>query len=971
MCPGATIFPEGPALGSTWNMDLLSRVYATAAREARAIGVHQIFTLVVEPIRDPRLGRNEEAYSEDPFLCSRIAETIARSAQGDDLAAPDKVVSGLCHYPGQSQPVSGLERGAMEISERTLREVFLPPWQAGIKSGGALGVMATYPAIDGVPTHASYKLLTRILREELGFDGLVLSEGGGIGTLVYEGLAPPRRKREHWPWPRVWTWESRSSRATCSTCWTACARGKCPMSLVDRSVRRILKQKFRLGLFEKPLVDPEHAVQTVHQPEHQDLALQAAREAVVLLKNENKLLPLSKSLRSIAVIGPNADDSRNQLGDYIPTTIPQHIVTILEGIKQIVSPGTKVTYVKGCNVTGERVDEIARAREAAASADAAIVVVGENEQGAEGSGPTDGEGHDAATLELTGMQEELVKAVHAAGKPTIVVLVNGRPLAVRWIAQHVPAIVEAWLPGEQGGKAVAEILFGDVNPSGRLSVTVPRHAGQLPVYYNFKKSKQEWVKRGWGHAYVDMEPTPLYPFGFGLGYSAFEYSGLRLSARSITPAEGRRGPRRGEEHRRPFRQGDRPALHRGRDQQRGDSRQAAPRLRQAGHRSRCDENLHVPVDCGRPGTVRQESPARGRARPVPSDGRFLFRRHPADGSVRGQVTSWPRESSQAAEFLWGDVSVPKPGLNRVLGLKELVLYGIVLIQPTAPMPLYGVVCEQAKGHVVTTILIGMVAMLFTAISYGRMAQAYPSAGSAYTYVGRELHPALGYLTGWAMIFDYILNPIICVIWCSKAAMNFLPMVPFPAWAVFFAALFTLLNMRGIKASSRTNEIITACLGVVIILFFVAAVRYILRTPYDGSGRFLRPFYDPDTFSWKAVSTGTSIAMLTYIGFDGISTLSEEAHNPRRNILLATVLVCLVTGVLAASQVYAAQLRLAPPRGLSRRGHGLCLHRGSGRRSRALQHRESGAPGRHDRFRFRLAPCRGPLALRHGPRQCHP
>ena len=311
-----------------------------------------------------------------------------------------------------------------------------------------------------------------------------------------------------------------------------------PESLVDRSVSRILKQKFRLGLFEKPLVDPERAVQTVHQPAHQDLALQAAREAVVLLKNENKLLPLSKSLRSLAVIGPNADDPRNQLGDYIPTTIPQHIVTILEGIKQMVSPGTKVTYVKGCNVTGGRRDEIARAREAAASADAAIVVVGENERRAEGSAPTDGEGYDAATLELTGMQEELVKAVHAAGKPTIVVLVNGRPLAVRWIAQHVPAILEAWLPGEQGGRAVAEILFGDVNPSGRLSVTVPRHAGQLPVYYNFKKSKQEWVKRGWGHAYVDMEPTPLYPFGFGLGYSSFEYRGLRLSARAITPAEG-------------------------------------------------------------------------------------------------------------------------------------------------------------------------------------------------------------------------------------------------------------------------------------------------------------------------------------------------------------------------------------------------------------------------------------------------
>jgi amino acid transporter len=248
-----------------------------------------------------------------------------------------------------------------------------------------------------------------------------------------------------------------------------------------------------------------------------------------------------------------------------------------------------------------------------------------------------------------------------------------------------------------------------------------------------------------------------------------------------------------------------------------------------------------------------------------------------------------------------------PGLNRVLGLKELVLYGIVLVQPTAPMPVYGVVCEEAKGHVVTTILIGMVAMLFTAISYGRMARAYPSSGSAYTYVGRELHPALGYLTGWAMMFDYALNPIICVIWCSKAAMNFVPEMPFPVWAVSFAALFTLLNLRGIKASSRTNEFITAGLGVVIVIFLMAAVRTILRAHDLGAVFFLRPFYDPETFSWKAVSTGTSIAMLTYIGFDGISTLSEEAHNPRRNIMLATVLTCLLTGILAATQVYAAQL----------------------------------------------------------------
>jgi putrescine importer len=248
-----------------------------------------------------------------------------------------------------------------------------------------------------------------------------------------------------------------------------------------------------------------------------------------------------------------------------------------------------------------------------------------------------------------------------------------------------------------------------------------------------------------------------------------------------------------------------------------------------------------------------------------------------------------------------------PRLRRALGLKELVLYGIVLIQPTAPMPIYGVVCHEGRGHVVTAILIGMVAMSFTAISYGRMAQAYPSAGSAYTYVGRELHPALGYLTGWAMLFDYILNPVICVIWCSKAALDFVPQVPYACWAVGFAALFTFLNLRGIKTSARTNAVVATGLGIVIVLFLIAAVRHILCVDVAVPGRYWRPFYDPQTFSWTGVSTATSIAVLTYLGFDSISTLSEETHNPRRNILLATVLTCLITGVLASVQVYAAQL----------------------------------------------------------------
>lgn len=240
-------------------------------------------------------------------------------------------------------------------------------------------------------------------------------------------------------------------------------------------------------------------------------------------------------------------------------------------------------------------------------------------------------------------------------------------------------------------------------------------------------------------------------------------------------------------------------------------------------------------------------------------------------------------------------------------LWNLIIYGIIVVQPTAPMPSFGVISKEAHGHVITAILIAMVAMLFTAVSYGRMARVYPSAGSAYTYVGRELHPSLGYLTGWSMTMDYLLNPLICIIWCSKAAGNVVPEVPYVVWAVGFAALFTFLNLRGVKTTARINEGLAAGMAVVIVLFLVAAIRYLLRTPHPGPGFFLHPFYDPKTFSAPAVFTGTSIAVLTYLGFDGISTLSEEAENPRRNILLATVLVCLITGILASVEVYVAQL----------------------------------------------------------------
>ncbi len=533
MCSDSTIFPEGMTISSSWNMDLVKKIYTVAAREARSRGIHQLFTLVVEPNRDPRLGRNQEGFGEDPYLCSRIAEKIVEAMQGDNVSAGDKVVAGLCHYPGQSQPASGLERGAMEISERQLREVFLPPWMAGIRDRGALGVMATYPAIDGIPVHSSDWILDRILRREMGFQGLVLSEGGGISTLIYEGVARDMKEAGAMALKAGLDVGISYESGFMQELIESARSGQVPIELVDRAVRRILTQKFRLGLFEAPMVDPNLAEKIAHAPEDQQLALEAGRQGIVLLNNRGQALPLRKDLKSIAVIGPNADDALNQLGDYAPKSILQPIVTVLEGIKRKVPSSTRVNYVKGCEVVGDAVTEIAMAKKAAAQSDVAVVVVGENEWQAPDRKGTDGEGYDAATLELTGHQEELVKAVVETGTPTVVVLINGRPLATRWISENVPGLVEAWLPGERGGEAVADVLFGDYNPSGRLPITVPRHAGQLPVFYNYKPSKAYWLKEAWGRPYVDMNPEPLYEFGYGLSYTQFEYRNLEIAPARI------------------------------------------------------------------------------------------------------------------------------------------------------------------------------------------------------------------------------------------------------------------------------------------------------------------------------------------------------------------------------------------------------------------------------------------------------
>jgi beta-glucosidase len=537
MFPGATIFPEGLAIGSTFDMPLVQSIYSAAAQESRAVGIHILSTLVLELDRDPRMGRNEEGYTEDPYLGSRIAEAIVEGAQGTNLAADDKVIALMTDFPTQSEPVSGLERGAIEMSERALREIVLPPWKAAITKYGALGVMAGYPGIEDVPAHGSEKWMTGVLRQELGFKGIVTSEGDGFATLIYEGIVPTQKEAGAMALRAGVDLNITYEPAYMGPLIQSVQDGSVPIALVDRAVRRVLEQKFRLGLFKQPYADLEHAQQVVHSNEHQQLALTAAREGIVLLKNEGNLLPLKKDLKSIAVIGPNADDSINLLGDYFSQVVLQPVETILGAVKAKMSPATQVLYAKGCAINDQNRAGFAEAVQAAKNANVAIVVVGEQarlEGNTDLPQPTDGEGYDVASLDLTGVQEELVRAIHATGKPTILVLVNGRPLSTLWEAEHLSAIVEAWEPGERGGEAVADVLFGDYNPSGRLAITIPRSVGQLPAYYDYKLSKSYWIEGGWTHTqgYVDMPGAPLYPFGYGLSYTNFQYSNLR-----VIPAE--------------------------------------------------------------------------------------------------------------------------------------------------------------------------------------------------------------------------------------------------------------------------------------------------------------------------------------------------------------------------------------------------------------------------------------------------
>lgn len=533
MCSYATIFPEGLALGSSWNRKLIRDIYATVAREARSVGVHALCTLVIEPNIDPRMGRNAETYSEDPYICSEYAREIVSGMQGNSISNPEKAISVLCHFPGQSQGFAGLEFNAMEMSERSFRNIFLPPWETGVKEAGALMVMATHPSFDilgGVPVHASNEILTGLLRNELHFQGAVVGEGNSVRTILWKKVAANQKQAGQIALNAGLDISISLESGFMEDMYQSVMEGSISMEKIDQAVSRVLKLKFLLGLFENPYVDAKRAEKMMHSEQAQQLALEAAREGIVLLKNEGKLLPLKKDLKSIAVIGPLADAPIDQLGDYIPRYILHEIVTPLKGIREKMSPETEVTYVKGVEVLNPEYDQIGEAVAAAKNADVALLFVGESEGCV-------GEKDDVATLDLLGRQRELIQAVEATGTPTVVVLINGRPLTINWTAEHIPVIIEAWFIGEQGGHAIADVLFGDYNPSGRLSITIPRHAGQLPAVYFFKPSKEQRRNPGRGRttAYVDMPMEPLFEFGHGLSYTSYAYSNLKITPLKTYP----------------------------------------------------------------------------------------------------------------------------------------------------------------------------------------------------------------------------------------------------------------------------------------------------------------------------------------------------------------------------------------------------------------------------------------------------
>jgi beta-glucosidase len=540
---GSTSFPQAIGLASTWDPELIKQVFTAAGDEAGSAGVGQAFTPVLDLARDPRWGRTEETYGEDPYLVSRMAVAAITGLQGDTFdIGRHHVVATMKHFAVHGQPEGGTNTAPGNYSERVIRENFLVPFQAAVQEGHVASVMASYNEIDGIPSHINHWLLDKVLRQEWGFRGYVTSDGEGLQMLVQTHHVAATKADAARLAIAAGVDYDLSDGSVYRTLLYQVKQGLVPESELDRAVARVLATKFRLGLFENPYVDPDYAERTTNSAEHRQLALKAAQKTIVLLKNDKNLVPLDLSkLKTIAVIGPNADGLH--LGGY--SRMPAHSVTILQGIQNRVGSKAKVVYAEGCQFTDKhqdwhgwfddkvqlvdpatQADKIKQAVDAAKSADVAILVIGENESTNREAWSEQHRG-DRDSLDLLGAQNDLVKAVLETGTPTIVLLINGRPLSINYIAEHTPAILEGWYLGQEGGTAAANVLFGDVNPGGKLPITIPHSVGDLPDFYNHKPSANR--------SYAFSTRQPLFAFGYGLSYTTFKFENLRVEPGQIQP----------------------------------------------------------------------------------------------------------------------------------------------------------------------------------------------------------------------------------------------------------------------------------------------------------------------------------------------------------------------------------------------------------------------------------------------------
>lgn len=525
-----TIFPVPLAEASSWDPEAVERTARIAAIEATATGLHWTFAPMVDIARDPRWGRIVEGSGEDPYLGSVMAAARVRGFQGENLLEYDTMLACAKHFVAYGGAEGGRDYNTVDISERTLREVYLPPFHAAVKAGVA-SVMGAFNEIGGVPMHASHFLMTEVLREEWGFDGFVVSDFTAILEMLNHGVAATREEAGILALQAGVDMEMEGG--IYNDLVPVAKEGSLSEEVVNESVRRVLRAKYEIGLFEDAAryCDPEREKEMILTPEHLAAARDMARKSIVLLKNEKGVLPLSKNMGTLAIIGPFADDPRSPLGSWAAAGRAEDVVTVLKGVEQAVSPQTKVVYAKGCEVQDADTSGFAEAVQVATQADAVIMVVGEHAD-------MSGEAASRASISLPGVQEELVKAILQTGKPLVVVLMNGRPLDLTWLSENVPAILESWFLGVQMGPAVADVLFGDTNPGGKLPVTFPRAVGQIPKYYNHKNTgRPPSDEEKWNSKYIDLPYTPLYPFGYGLSYTTFEYTNLRLSKSTLTQSD--------------------------------------------------------------------------------------------------------------------------------------------------------------------------------------------------------------------------------------------------------------------------------------------------------------------------------------------------------------------------------------------------------------------------------------------------